>query len=252
MTSLTFLFGLLLLCNVECFQVQNQSLKTAASNRLLSVQQLSSSSSSNTQLHGFFDGLLGNAVTKGAKSATPTPQFETVVIDPDYRVAGLFLASGAVLDLIPYVQIVLGLPLTALGVLFLVQSFRIRFLFDEQNCLELKTSVKDSETGELSDTGENIVVGGANRWSCDTIVNYDFFPQSWMDDPNHPIGPILVYFKETETDASQWNEGPGKSANDPAKIAAGTAVAGQVHFFPAVCNAAQIRDEFAKRNCGKI
>lgn len=31
-----------------------------------------------------------------------------------------------------------------------------------------------------------------------------------------------------------------------------TAVAGQVHFFPAVCNAEQIKQEFAKRGCGKL
>jgi hypothetical protein len=69
-----------------------------------------------------------------------------------------------------------------------------------------------------------------------------------------PVGPILVSFKEeTQTPADSWNEGPGKLANDPDKIASAAAQPGQVHFFPAVvCNAQQIRDEFAKRNCRKI
>jgi Protein of unknown function (DUF3119) len=89
------------------------------------------------------------------------------------------------------------------------------------------------------------IVGNATRLSTMT-----FFPKGWIDD--NPIGPVLVYFKETQTDSSTWNEGPGKSANDPDKIAAGTAVAGQVHFFPTVCNAQQIRAEFAKRGCGKV
>ena len=30
------------------------------------------------------------------------------------------------------------------------------------------------------------------------------------------------------------------------------AVKGQVHFFPAICNAKQITDEFARRGCGKL
>jgi hypothetical protein len=90
---------------------------------------------------------------------------------------------------------------------------------------------------------------GATRWDTETIINYDFFPKGWIDGP---VGPTLVYFKETQTPADSWNEGPGKLANDPDKIASGAAAPGQVHFFPAVCNAQQIRDEFAKRNCRKI
>jgi hypothetical protein len=199
-----------------------------------------------TQLNGFF----GNFLEKAQKTTEPEqPEYDTVVIDPDFRVAGAFLALGLLLDQIPYVQILLGLPVTALGILFLVQTFRIRFVFDEENCLELKTS-SITDGGNLKDSGENVVVGGANRWKCDSIVNYDFFPKGWIDD--NPIGPVLVYFKETQTDPSTWNEGPGKSANDPEKIAAGKAVAGQVHFFPTVCNAQQIRAEFEKRGCGKI
>lgn len=185
-----------------------------------------------------FDNLFAKA-----EPAPAPPKNEPVVIDRDFRVAGAFLAAGALLDTVPYAQWFLGLPVTALGLLFLVQTFRLRFVFDEDNNLELRTGTEGT-------TGENIVVGGANKWACSTIVNYDFFPSGWID--NNPVGPILVYFKETQTDSATWNEGPGASANDPAKIAAGQAVAGQVHFFPAICSAQQIRAEFEKRQCGKI
>lgn len=78
--------------------------------------------------------------------------------------------------------------------------------------------------------------------------NYDFFPAIGSS----PVGPILVYFKETQTDPQFWNDGPGKLANEEAKIKSGEAVAGQVHFFPAVCSSEQILEEFEKRGCGKI
>lgn len=176
---------------------------------------------------------------------TIAPKFDTVVIDPDFRVGVAFLAVGALLDQIPYIQWTLGLFTTLLGILFVVQTFRIRFVFDE-TALELATV---AQNGELETSGENVIVGGANRWKTATIVNYDFFPKGWIDGP---VGPILVYFKETQTPEDSWNEGPGKLANDPDKVAAGDAIAGQVHFFPAVCNAQQMRDEFEKRGCRKL
>jgi hypothetical protein len=197
-----------------------------------------------TNLQSFLTDLFN---PKSKQVAEPTaPVFDPVVIDPDFRVAALFLVSGFLLDLIPYIQLTLGPAVTLLGILFLVQTFRIRFVFDETGAFELKTS---SGSDDLGDSGENRIVGGANRWDTDTIINYDFFPKGWIDGP---VGPILVYFKETQTPADSWNEGPGKLANDPDKIASGEAAPGQVHFFPAVCNAQQIRDEFAKRNCRKI
>jgi hypothetical protein len=203
------------------------------------------------QAFDFFKRFSGDesAAVEVAQPPRKEPQYDYVTIDPDFRVAGLFLTVGIVLDQIPYIQWTLGLLTTLLGVLFLVQTFRIRFVFDEDNCLELKkTAALGSDS--MEDAGENILVGGANRWPCDSIVNYDFFPKGWIDD--NPVGPVLVYFKETQTPEETWNEGPGKSANDPQKIAAGKAVAGQVHFFPTVCNAQQIRAEFEKRGCQKI
>jgi Protein of unknown function (DUF3119) len=209
-----------------------------------STTRSSSASSSSRLQANFLDNLF--AKTKAApqkKKILPPP----VVIDRDYRVAAVFLTAGLLLDLIPYVQFLLGIPLTLLGILFFVQTYRVRFVFDEENNLSIRIG------DELKESGENIVVGGANVWNCDTIVNYDFFPKGWIDNAFPLDLPILVYFKETQTDSSTWaKEGPGQFANDPVKIDAGTAVAGQVHFFPAVCNAQQIRNEFVKRQCGKI
>jgi Protein of unknown function (DUF3119) len=209
------------------------------------IQHGRSNTASSTGLHGFFSDLFS---AKGESKPAATV-FEPVVIEPDYRLGAFTLALGGLLDSIPYIQYSLGPLVTLLGVLFVVQTARIRFVFDE-TAFELKTSTVDAETGELATTGENVVVGGANRWDCSSIINYDFFPQSWVDD--FPGFPVLVYFKETQTPADKWNEGPGQYANDPSKIASGQAVAGQVHFFPAVCNAKQIRSEFAKRGCKKI
>jgi hypothetical protein len=180
----------------------------------------STRSLSTTALQGFFGDFKGltsifDATNKEAEEIVP--QFDAVVIEPDFRVAALFLGVGILLDWVPYVQFVLGLPVTLLGLLFLVQTFRIRFIFDQENALELATN--NGTDGSLTSSGENIIVGGANRWKCDTIVNYDFFPQGWMDGPFGQ--PILVYFKETQTPQEGWNEGPGQAANAPAKVEAG-------------------------------
>ena len=70
---------------------------------------------------------------------------------------------------------------------FAIQAKRIRFVFDE-TAFELR--IADTKE-DLKASGENIVVGGANRWAYDKFVNYDFFPSVDF--------PILVYFKETQT-----------------------------------------------------
>jgi len=90
--------------------------------------------------------------------------------------------------------------ITLLAILFAVQASRIRFVFDS-DCFELK------QGDDLKDSGENFVVGGANRWAYTSFVNWDFFPSLAF--------PILVYFKETQT--------PKTDGSEP----------GQIHFFPA-------------------
>jgi hypothetical protein len=111
----------------------------------------------------------------------------TTIIDKDFRLAAIFLVIGLLLDTIPYLQLTLGPLITVLGVLFLVQTFRLNFVCDNDTF-----SLQDSS----QESGENIVVGGENKWTYDSFVNYDFFPNGWIDQPQ---GPILVYFKETQT-----------------------------------------------------
>jgi Protein of unknown function (DUF3119) len=160
-------------------------------------------------------------------------------IDPDFRLAGIFLTAGLLLDLLPILQFTLGPIITLLGVLFFVQTIRLKFVCDS-NAFELMNTSQES--------GENIVVGGANRWAYTSFVNYEFFPKGWIDQPQ---GPILVYFKETQTPSVEWSKGPGKSANSPDALANG-AKPGQVHFFPALCNCKQLRAEWEQRGCKKL
>ena len=142
-----------------------------------------------------------------------------VVVESDYKIAAGFGAVGAAiiaLDDAGVVGSVFGVFLLLLGSLFAVQAGRIRFVFD-QDSFELK-QVGD---GELGDSGENIVVGGANRWAYKSFVNWRFFPSKAF--------PILVYFKETQTSPD-----------------------GQIHFFPAIANVEQLNDQFEVRGCARM
>jgi len=173
-------------------------------------------------------------------SGTPGEGSGEVIIGKDFRLSAIFLLGGLLLDNIPYLQLTLGPIVTLLGVLFLVQTFRLNFVCDD-NAFSLQ------DTTNKDNVGENVVVGGENRWTYDSFVNYDFFPKGWIDQPQ---GPILVYFKETQTPSDKWNEGPGAAANSDDAVAKG-AVQGQVHFFPALCNTQQLRAIWEK-NCAKL
>jgi hypothetical protein len=170
------------------------------------TQQQRSSSSSTTQLAASFFNF-------GNKSAEePKEAFPPVIIDKDFRLAAIFLVAGLVLDLIPYIQLTLGPIVTLLGLLFLVQTIRLSFVCDT-TAFELKTGKEPME--------DNIVVGGRNRWDYDKFVNYEFFPKDWIDAPQ---GPILVYFKETQTPSEFWSTGPGEQANSEEALKKGAKV----------------------------
>jgi hypothetical protein len=184
-----------------------------------------------------------------AATATSTTLYEstsgdsedsTIMIDADFRLGGIFLTAGLLLDQLPLLKWTLGPLITILGVLFLVQTFRLKFVCDSQ-AFELQQSAK-------GEAGENVIVGGENRWTYDSFVNYEFFPKGWIDQPQ---GPILVYFKETQTPSDKWTEGPGASANSEDALAKG-AKPGQVHFFPALCNCQQLKAEWERRGCAKL
>ena len=117
----------------------------------------------------------------------------------------------------------------------MLRRFRLDFTFDDE-AFELKSGEED--------IGENVVVGGANRWAYNTFVNYETFPKGWDV-------PILVYFKETQTPEVNWNVGPGEQANSPEAIAKG-AKPGQVHFFPAIANVADLKAAFVEHDCAKL
>ncbi|XP_024018689.1 uncharacterized protein LOC21389015 [Morus notabilis] len=131
---------------------------------------------------------------------------ETVIPDPDYRIPIVLLGLAGGLaytdNLVPAV------PVGLLGLLLLFQTTRVRFVFDDE-ALEVKVG------DELQDSGENVFVGGKNRWKYSTFVNWELW---W------PNFPILVYFKERQTKPE-----------------------GQIHFFPIIFNGKQLYDVMVER-----
>jgi hypothetical protein len=118
-----------------------------------------------------------------------------------------------------------------IGSFFGYQTRKIRCVFDDSS-FELKRfdlAPHDS----LKSQGENLFLGGPNRWKYDAFVNWEFFPSKDF--------PILVYFKETQTPKHMW-----KSPFGLDKVGGG-----QVHFFPAFANVSQLAEEFEYRGCRK-
>lgn len=158
--------------------------------------------------------------------ATSGKKDDQVVISPSYNLAAGTAGLAALLAALPgsFADAPAGL-FGLFAVLFGVQAGRVKFVFDK-DALELKIG------DDLQDSGENIVVGGANRWAYKSFVNWDIFPSRDF--------PILVYFKENQTPQEQWAEGPG---------ALDKVGGGQLHFFPAVCNVEEICGQFEARGC---
>ena len=124
-------------------------------------------------------------------------------------------------------------PFGALAVLFTVfslflafQTTTLRFGFDEDSFSLVKS--------DGSSMGENVVVGGENKWAYSSFVNYDFLPSSGF--------PILVYFREDATPVENREEVPIVVDN----------LEGQVHFFPAICEAYKLKEGFEKHGCAHI
>ncbi|KAA8535092.1 hypothetical protein F0562_030095 [Nyssa sinensis] len=131
---------------------------------------------------------------------------ETVIPDPDYRIPIVLL--GAAGGLVYTNNLLPAAPIGLLGLLLLFQTTRVRFVFDEE-ALDVKIG------DQLQESGENVFVGGENRWKYSTFVNWELW---W------PSFPILVYFKETQTKPE-----------------------GQVHFFPVIFNGKQLYDVMVER-----
>ncbi|KAL7551010.1 hypothetical protein ACHAWF_014215 [Thalassiosira exigua] len=162
---------------------------------------------------------LQNPFSKAAKKAEP--QLSDVVIDSDYQVAAAFAIVGVSIAASNngVGALVGGGFITLLASLFAVQATNLRFVFDSE-CFELKYATSTGSE-ELEDSDENVFVGGANRWAYASFVNWDFYPSFEF--------PILVYFKETQTRSE-----------------------GQIHFFPAVANVRQLKEQFELRGCARM
>ncbi|OVA00427.1 Helicase [Macleaya cordata] len=134
---------------------------------------------------------------------------ETVIPDPDYRLPVVFLGLAGGLA---YTDNLIGaVPLGLIGLLLLVQTTRVKFVFDDE-ALEVKIGE------QLRESGENVFVGGQNRWKYSTFVNWELW---W------PNFPILVYFKETQTKPE-----------------------GQIHFFPVIFGMVEVHAKsFAAPSC---
>ncbi|KAI5072384.1 hypothetical protein GOP47_0012490 [Adiantum capillus-veneris] len=131
---------------------------------------------------------------------------ETIVPEPDYRIPIVLLGGAAALVYAD--NMLAAAPVGLLGLLLLFQTTRVRFVFDDE-ALEVKVGE------ELTESGENVFVGGKNRWKYSTFVNWEMW---W------PNFPVLVYFKETQTKPD-----------------------GQVHFFPVIFNGKQLYDVMVER-----
>ena len=165
-----------------------------------------------------------------------------VVVSEDYRLAASLIGAGSLIIFAPWIP---GGFCLLLGLFLVVQTLRIRFVFDDDS-FEVKTKEFDeilSGDAALAKTGQNFAVGGENRWAYSSFVNWDFFPGERL--------PILVYFKETQTPEDKWNVGPGTLANSAEALAAG-AVKGQVHFFPCIGSAKVLREQFSQKGCAKL
>lgn len=119
-----------------------------------------------------------------------------------------------------------AIAFTVFAAFIAFQTTNLRFQFDDTNFSLVKADGKSN--------GQNIVVGGENSWKYNTIVNYDFLPSENF--------PILVYFKEAQTPKEDWVDVPIVIDNAP----------GQVHFFPAIANTAQLKAAFEANKVAKL
>ncbi|KAL4856373.1 hypothetical protein ACK3TF_003177 [Chlorella vulgaris] len=154
-----------------------------------------------TPVRAVFDFLKPKTVSSKA------PKYEPVTIRSSFAIPTVLLGTAAVahfahIDAVSYVT-------GALGAFLAFQANRVKFVFDEDSLEVL--------IGAGAKKSENAFVGGENRWTYDSFVNWEFW---W------PGFPVLVYFKETQTKPE-----------------------GQIHFFPILLDGKQLYDVMVER-CG--
>jgi Protein of unknown function (DUF3119) len=158
---------------------------------------------------------------------------DTVLIDPSYDLAAGAAVVGTICGVLedrkgPLAKVfgAGALLFVAFGAFIAFQTTTLRFQYDSTSFSLVKA--------DGSTSGENAVVGGENKWDYKTFKNWAFLPSEKF--------PILVYFKETQTPVDVRQEVPIKV--DDAD--------GQVHFFPAIANTEQLKEQFIVHNCPKI
>eukprot|EP01031_Cornospumella_fuschlensis_P041239 gene41239-50331_t len=133
----------------------------------------------------------------------PIKKYESLTVRPNYNVAFGSLAIG--LGALFSQNLIAGAFFALVGVFLTIQTGKIRFLFDNDSFEVLVQRNEDN----LEKTRENFAVGGANRWTYDSILDWFFIPS--------PAFPVLVYFKEKQTKPE-----------------------GQIHFFPVIMDGQQL------------
>lgn len=173
-------------------------------------------------------------------SDTKTQLNAVEFMDPSYNLAigafGVGLLGGFLEDVrkpnsdekLPTAPIFGGAALlfTVFAAFLTFQTTTLRFTFDDDSFALGRSNG--------SSLGENVVVGGENKWAYKSFVNYDFLPSKNF--------PILVYFRETQTPAENREEVPLVVDN----------LDGQVHFFPAIANSQQLEKGFLSHGCAHL
>ena len=185
------------------------------------------------------DALRVHAPARAPVRTRPPVMDLAVVADPSFNLAvgaavvgticgGLEDIKGGDGNKLPTAKLFGGAALifVIFGAFIAFQTATLRFSFDDTAFALVKA--------DGSTTGENVVVSGENRWKYDTFVNYDFLPSE--------KSPILVYFRETQTPVASREDAPIVVDN----------LEGQVHFFPAISNTQQLKQQFEAHNCAKI
>lgn len=144
---------------------------------------------------------------------------DVVVVPGDYRIGGILIGvalfTGPLLHL--WTQFLLH---GALGGFLAFQASRVRFRFTKTDLevVFIEPGADDSAAlaADVASSGDNKLQGGGeNRWSYDSITNWEFW---W------PGFPCLVYFKETQTKSE-----------------------GQPHFFPIIMDGKKLYEVMLDR-----
>jgi Protein of unknown function (DUF3119) len=174
-----------------------------------------------------------------ATSAPPLYASGVEFIEPSYNLAigsfGVGLLGGVLEDVrnsegakLATAKLFGGVALifTLFAAFLAFQTTTLRFTFDETSFSLV------SRDG--SSIGDNIKVGGENRWAYSAFQNWAFLPSEDL--------PILVYFRETQTPVENRAEAPIVVDN----------LEGQAHFFPSISNSEKLKEGFVTHGCKQL